>query len=87
VAWRWFCSPVRGKTVFSCTISFTSTVERTEQAMRGDRYFAAGYGTFPASLVMAGPPSCHGERGRGGFISPFLVLPLPAPLVSLFLKP
>jgi hypothetical protein len=58
-------------------------VERTGQAVPGDRCFAAGYMAFPASLVMEGPSPCHEEGGgRGGFVSPFLVLPLLVPLMS-----
>jgi hypothetical protein len=66
---------VRGKTDFSCPIFFTSAVERTGQAVRGDGCFAAGYEGFPIALVMEGRLLAM-EREEQGH-------PLPRPLFSL----
>jgi hypothetical protein len=75
---------VRGKIVFSHPIFFTSTVERTGQAVRGGGQIAGGYGALRSSTV-----SClgYGERYRvGPRCNPILLrlLPLsPAPHETL----
>jgi hypothetical protein len=75
VAGWWFCTSVRGKIDFSCPIFFTSNVERTGQAVRGDGCFAVGYEGFPVALVMEGRLLAM-EREEQGH-------PLPHPLFSL----
>jgi hypothetical protein len=73
VARRWFCTSARGKTVFSRPISFTSTVESTGQAVRGDGCFAAGY-EVPAVLVMERRLLAM-ERGAGASTLASSILP------------
>jgi hypothetical protein len=51
VAGTWFYTLVRGKIVFSCPIFFTSTVERTREAIRGGVRIAGGYGALRSSMV------------------------------------
>jgi hypothetical protein len=63
VAGRWFCTLVRGKIVFSRTIFFTPTVERTGQAVRGGVRIAGGYGALRSSTVYW---LGYGERARVG---------------------
>jgi hypothetical protein len=75
VAGRWFCTSARGKSVFSRHISFTSTVERMGQAVRGDGYFAAGYGAFPAALVMEGRLLAIEREGAGASTPASSILP------------
>jgi hypothetical protein len=73
VAGRWFCTLVRGKIVFSYPIFFTSTVERTGQAVRGGMRIAGGYGTLRSSTVYW---LGYGERPRAGPRCNPILLPL-----------
>jgi hypothetical protein len=54
VAGRWFCTSLRGKIVFLHPISFTSTVERTGQAVRGGVKIAGRYSSPVIDGVLAG---------------------------------
>jgi hypothetical protein len=84
VAGRWFCTFMRGKIILSRLIFFTSTVERTGQAVHGGVQITGGYGALRSSTI-----SClgYGERSRVGLRCNPILLPLlplsPAPHKTL----